>query len=126
MTGDPVASKRRIVSWTAESWSALSSTCEMRPARKSWTPAIKAAGLGMLPTGSVGSIRIVATDVAGTGSVQETSHATPCPGPCEAFRPAAGHHPTWLRVAGGFVSGGGGAPGRGEGAGGGREVESGG
>src|SRR5438309_8875428 len=28
----------------------------MRPARKPWTPSIKAAGLGMLPMGSVGSI----------------------------------------------------------------------
>src|SRR6266850_26872 len=58
MTGDPVASRRRIVSWTAASYSALSSGCEMRPARKPWTPSIKAAGLGMLPMGSVGSITI--------------------------------------------------------------------
>src|SRR6267378_7694555 len=70
----------------------------MRPARKSWTPAIKAAGLGMLPTGSVGST-IVATEAVGTARVQETSHATPRPGPRGAFRSAARDRPTLIRVA---------------------------
>src|SRR2546427_6405281 len=64
MTGDPVASRRRIVSRTTESYSAVNSPCEMRPARRSWTPSINAAGLGMLPMGSVGSITIVSVEEA--------------------------------------------------------------
>src|SRR5712671_6737435 len=50
----------------------------MRPARKPWTPSINAAGLGMLPMGSVGSITLARVEVVATAS--ETSHATPRPG----------------------------------------------
>src|SRR5205814_3989510 len=68
MTGEPVASRRRMVSWTADSYSAFSSGCETRPAWKPWTPTINAAGLGMLPMGSVGSITIATPEVVATSS----------------------------------------------------------
>src|SRR2546422_3148421 len=63
----------------------------MRPARKSWTPAINAAGLGMLPIGSVGSITIVVTAVVATASASETYPATPSPGPALISEPRRGH-----------------------------------
>src|SRR6266571_9242668 len=50
----------------------------MRPARKPWTPSINAAGLGMLPMGSVGSITMARGEVVATAS--EPSNSTPRPG----------------------------------------------
>src|SRR5712664_2112386 len=90
MTGDPVASRRRMVSWTADSYSALSSGCEIRPAWKPWTPSINAAGLGMLPMGSVGSITMRLWPR--TRPLVKDQMALPLP--VRDHAAAARHHPT--------------------------------
>src|ERR1700687_5040902 len=69
----------------------------MCPARKPWTPSINAAGLGMLPMGSVGSITITTVEVVATATAGETSNDTPRSGAMPG--PTASDHPTLIRVA---------------------------
>src|SRR5262245_9470080 len=55
MTGEPVSSKRRIVSETAASNSAWRASAPTLPSARAVIPSIRSLGRGMLPMGSVGS-----------------------------------------------------------------------
>src|SRR5229473_2144452 len=55
ITGEPVASKRWIVSRSAASERSSSSACDTRPSAKPATASMSSGGRGMLPMGSVGT-----------------------------------------------------------------------
>src|ERR1700693_5306764 len=56
MTGEPVSSKRRIVSRTAASKRASIRSAGSLPAAKAFIPSTRSGGRGILPMGSVGSV----------------------------------------------------------------------
>src|SRR5215471_5338737 len=67
MTGEPVSSKRRIVSRTAASKRASRASAPMRPSERAVIPSISSLGRGMLPMGSVGSVMAESLERGGFG-----------------------------------------------------------